>query len=85
MKRLVAIIFIVVVLLIVGAAPVLANGNGPPKEILNYTWISGEVIESQSSDNAPPEDIQIYLPVQVIGRNPKRQCVHIVPRFQPAG
>jgi len=89
MKRLVAIIFIVVVLLIVGAAPVLANGNGkgPPEEILNYTWTPGEVIESQSPDNAPPEDIQIWLPDldPITYRNPKGQCIHIVPRLQPAG
>ena len=89
MKRLVAIIFIVGVLLIVGAAPVLANGNGkgPPEDIFNYTWTPGEVILSQSPDNAPPDDIYIFLPDldPIIYRNPKGQCVHIDPRLHPAG
>jgi len=87
MKRLAAIIFIVMVLLIVGAAPVLANGNGkgPPEEILNYTWTPGEVILSQSPDNGPPNDITIWLPDKVIYRNPKGQCLHIVPSLYPAG
>jgi hypothetical protein len=84
MKRLVAIIFIVVVLLIVGAAPVLANGKGPPEDIYNETWTPGEVIESQSLDNAPPDDIHIWLPAQVIYHNPHGQCLHIDPREHPA-
>ena len=85
MKRLAAIIFIVMVLLIVGAAPVLANGNGPPEEIFNETWTPGKVILGQSPDNAPPDDITIWLPDKVIYRNPKGQCLHIVPSLYPAG
>lgn len=83
MKRLVAIIFIVVVLLIVGAAPVSAAGHGPPDAIRNYTDTPGEVVDN-SQDQGPPNYILIWLPAQGYANNPHGSTIYIDPTNSPA-
>ena len=83
LKRLVAIIFVVVMLLTLGATPVLAdNGKGPPSGIRNWTGDPGEVIWVSDSQG-PPYYIYIYLPDES-DPSPLHPVIWIAPTNYPA-